>query len=424
MQKKSGSGRIREKSTALEALSGVILALSGSNDEHALPKQASSGQGPLLQNLLFTISRHRASFDFLLDKYSQGKIRPRLRRVLWWALAELYFLDGLPDAAVVDTATGYVKKRYSNVEAGFVNALLRRLTALGGKENLLAELADAPAYVRLELPEELYLHWRKIWPAETIARWAELWQRPAEIILRRCCKANRQLPAVLEKLPEFSWAPGQALYRIAEGQTANLTELLSVPGEFYIQDPSTLLAPALLSVNSGERVADLCCAPGGKSLLLLEALEDQGMLYCRDRSETRLERVRENLAGYTNVDIAAADALQADLPEASLQALLLDVPCSNTGVIRRRPDVRWTWSNSKLQELVTLQSAILDSSRKLLCPGGRLVYSTCSIEPEENSAQTARFLQRYPDFRLLKEQQLLPDERHDGAYAALLVKQG
>jgi 16S rRNA (cytosine967-C5)-methyltransferase len=424
MQNNSGSTRVRPKSSAMESLSGVILALSCSNDECALPKQSSAGQGPLLQNLLFTISRRRASFDFLLDKYSQGKIRPRLRRVLWWALAELYFLDGLPDAIVVDTATGYVKKRYSNVEAGFVNALLRRLTALGNKEKLFAELAEAPPFVRMELPEELYLHWRKIWPEETIARWAELWQRPAEIILRRCRKANRSIPAALEKLPEFSWAPDEALYRLAEGMTVNLSELLSVPGEFYIQDPSTLLAPALLSVKPGEEVADLCCAPGGKSLLLAEALDGQGMLYCRDRSATRLDRARENLAGHTNVNIVAADALQPDLPEGSLHALLLDVPCSNTGVIRRRPDVRWTWSKSKLQELVELQAAILDSSGKLLCPGGRLVYSTCSIEPQENAEQTAQFLLRNPEFTLQQEQQLFPDERHDGAYAALMIKRG
>ncbi len=423
MQKKSGSGGIGQKSAAEEVLSGVILALSGSNDEHALPKQAPSGQGPLLQNLLFTISRHRASFDFLLDKFSAGKIRLRLRRVLWWALAELFYLDGLPDAAVVDTATGYVKKRYSSVEAGFVNALLRRLAALSAAD-MSAELSKAPCFVRLELPEELYLHWLKTWPEETIATWAELWQRPAEIILRRCHKAKLEIPVGLERLQELSFAPGQELYRIAGGEVVNLSEILRVPGEFYIQDPSTLLAAALLSVRPGERVGDLCCAPGGKSLLLAEALENQGKLYCRDRSETRLVRVRENLAGYNNVDIGVADALQPDLPEGSLQALLLDVPCSNTGVIRRRPDVRWTWSASKLQELVALQTAILDSSKKLLCPGGRLVYSTCSIEPEENSAQTARFLLRHPEFSLLREQQLLPDERHDGAYAALLIKQG
>lgn len=419
MQKKSGNGAVSQKSAAMEVLSAVVSAFSGSNDEHALPKQAVSGQGPLLQNLLLTISRHRASFDFLLDHSSQGKIRPRLRRVLWWALAELFYLDGLPDAVVVDTAAGYVKKRYSNVEAGFVNALLRRLAAV---HSIADELSQAPAFVRLELPEELFLHWRKIWPEETLVTWAELWQRPAEIILRRCRNAAQDLPSVLEKMPEFSWAPGHMMYRIADGQAFNLSELLSVPGEFYIQDPSTLLAPALLSVKPGERVADLCCAPGGKSLLLAEALEQQGMLYCRDRSEARLARVRENLAGFSNVDIAAADALQPDLPEGSLQALLLDVPCSNTGVIRRRPDVRWTWSTGKLQELVALQSAILDSSQRLLCPGGRLVYSTCSIEPQENSAQTARFLQRHPEFRLIKEQQLFPDERHDGAYAALLLK--
>jgi 16S rRNA (cytosine967-C5)-methyltransferase len=423
MQKKTSFVDIRAGSGAESSLSSVVSALSSSNDEHALPKQSAAGQGPLLQNLLFTISRHRASFDFLLDKYREGRIRPRLRRVLWWAMAELFYLDGLPDAVLVDTATGYVKKRYSASEAGFVNALLRRLVELSSADGLTPALSAAPPHVRHELPKELYQRWQKVWPEETIAAWAELWQKPAEIILRRCRNAKREIPQTLEKLPEFPWAPGHELYRIRAGQQVNLSELLSIPGEFYIQDASTLLAPILLAVRPGEQVADLCSAPGGKSLLLAEALAGEGSLYCRDRSETRLARVRENLAAYSNVDIAAADALHPDLPEGSLDALLLDLPCSNTGVIRRRPDVRWTFSANKLQELLSLQAGILERSQSLLGAGGRLVYSTCSIEPEENSGQVARFLKRHPEFNLCHEQQLLPDERHDGAYAALLVKQ-
>ena len=423
MQKKSSSVGVRSGSRAELSLSSVVSALSASNDEHALPKHSSAGQGPLLQNLLFTISRHRASFDFLLDKYREGRIRPRLRRVLWWAMAELFYFDGLPDAAVVDTATGYVKKRYSAVEAGFVNALLRRLVELADDAGVASALSVAPPHVRHELPRELYQRWQKIWPAETLAAWAELWQKPADIVLRRCRNAKREIPQTLEKLPGFSWAAGHELYRVRGEAQVNLSELLSVPGEFYIQDASTLLAAALLAVRPGEQVADLCSAPGGKSLLLAEALAGEGTLFCRDRSEARLARVRENLAAYSNVDIAVADALRPDLPEGSQDAVLLDLPCSNTGVIRRRPDVRWTFNSNKLQELISLQAEILERSQRLLGSGGRLVYSTCSIEPEENSGQIERFLKRHPEFRLSHEEQLLPDERHDGAYAALLLKQ-
>ena len=422
MQNFPGNKVFSKKSAASEVLKLVLAILSSSKDEFALPKQDAGGLGPLIQNLLFTISRHRASFDFLLDKYSEGKIRPRLRRVLWWALAEMFYLDGLPAAVVVDTATGFVKVQYSRSEAGFVNALLRRLAAIAEGQNVPAEFLEAPQHVHLELSADLFQHWRKIWPFETIKAWAELWQRPADILLRRCKTAFREVPRVLERLPVFPWAPEAAFYHFAGGEAVNLSELLSTPGEFYVQDPSTLLAPALLAVKPGEQVGDLCCAPGGKSLLLAEALQQQGKLFCRDRSESRLQRVRENLAAYQNVEIAVGDAQKPDLPAQSLQALLLDVPCSNTGVIRRRPDVRWTYNAQKLKELLVLQSGILDNTAGLLCNGGRLVYSTCSIEPEENFVQIARFLNQHPEFKLIREEQLFPDIWHDGAYAALLVR--
>ena len=153
-----------------------------------------------------------------------------------------------------------------------------------------------------------------------------------------------------------------------------------------------------------------------------DAQRQAGTLLCADRSEARLQRVRENLTGFASITYAVADAATPPFPPASFDAVLLDVPCSNTGVIRRRPDVRWRFTRASLRELLELQAAILHGAAALVRPGGRLVYSTCSIEPEENAGQVRRFLAQHAEFAIAAERQLPPTETHDGAYAALLVR--
>ena len=165
----------------------------------------------------------------------------------------------------------------------------------------------------------------------------------------------------------------------------------------------------------------MCAAPGGKSVLLAESLKDTGVLYAYDIAESKLARLQENLKGFSCISVAQMDATQFQSPT-PLDAVLLDVPCSNTGVLRRKPDAKWTFDLKKLSELTAIQSQILHQASLALKPNGRLVYSTCSIEPDENDLQIKAFLQSHPDFTLVKKQLILPDENHDGAFAALLQK--
>lgn len=423
MQKRAKKSQAGSKSgSAVILLENFLTILSESNDDYALAKISSFEQAALLRNLLFIVSRQRAVFDYLLDKHCQRSVRLRLRRIFWWALAELFFLDGLPIAVTVDVACAFAKKRYSRSEASFLNAVLRKFALIAEQGALDKELQDAPDYVKLRLPEEMHKQFLRFYPADEVAHWAELWQQPAELILRRRKTANLPIPEELEEIESFPWTTGQELFQFKTGVSNDLQAIPDLFNEFYVQDPSTLLAPYMLAVKEGEIVADLCSAPGGKSLLIAEALGEQGKLYCRDRSDERLEALRENLLAYPQVDIKAEDALSCTLPENSLDAILLDVPCSNTGVIRRRPDVRWTYSVKKLRELQKIQRDILEKSEKLLKKGGRMLYSTCSIEKEENSLQIKKFLERNKNFTLIEEKQLLPQKMHDGAYCALLVR--
>ena len=187
------------------------------------------------------------------------------------------------------------------------------------------------------------------------------------------------------------------------------------------------MAPALLSAKPGERVLDACAAPGGKTAILAEQLGDttSGLLAC-DPNPMRCERLKENMdrLKFPGVEIRCTEitGISAE-PESLFDAILLDVPCSNTGVYQRRPDAKWHFRKKMLTELIQLQYQILNQALPLLKSGGRLVYSTCSIEAEETTQQIQNWLSQHPECTLISQKLLLPGEQNcDGAFAALIEK--
>lgn len=202
------------------------------------------------------------------------------------------------------------------------------------------------------------------------------------------------------------------------------TDLLAT-GAIYITDPATRHCVDLLDPRPGERVLDACAAPGGKAFLIAAAQGSGEWLTATDSNDKRLPRLRENLQRLhiTPAEVACHD-WTAPAPErwhGAFDAILLDVPCSNTGVLRRRVDVRWRLQPEQIEALVATQRSILEHALPCLKPGGRLVYSTCSIEPEENEGQIARFLADHPDFREAGRREVLPHrDGTDGAFAVLL----
>jgi 16S rRNA (cytosine967-C5)-methyltransferase len=184
----------------------------------------------------------------------------------------------------------------------------------------------------------------------------------------------------------------------------------------------------MLDPQPGEAILDACAAPGGKTAMIAERLQGRGRLVAVDAQESRCRRLEENLrrmrAGAVEVVCAdMRDTLQHNAANATLfDRILLDVPCSNTGVLRRRPDARWRFAADKLTDLGRLQTALLDASARRLRPGGVLVYSTCSLEPEENSRGIAAWIATHAAFRLERDQLLFPPATGcDGAYAARLT---
>jgi 16S rRNA (cytosine967-C5)-methyltransferase len=203
-------------------------------------------------------------------------------------------------------------------------------------------------------------------------------------------------------------------------------ELLA-KGAIYIQDTATRHAVELLDPKPGEQVLDACAAPGGKAFLIAAALGGGSTLTCTDSNEKRLPRLRDNLQRLHCKDAAIeVHDWATPAPEkwhGAFDAILLDVPCSNTGVFRRRVDVRWRLRPIDIKELRDLQRKIIENALPCLKPGGRLVYSTCSVEEDENQDLVAAVLEAHPELVLDGTRQALPQrEGTDGAFAALLRK--
>jgi len=381
-------------------------------ERHASRNRLSTADRALLQAIVLGVLRHRRLLDHWIGELRRGKLDHEARDILRVGLCQLLILE-LPDhAAVFET----VELGKSPVR-GLINAVLRRAAA---SRNKLLDLAELPPAIAHSHPDWLHKRWRRRFgDADAIALMAFNNTPPPTIArLNPVAGASRSSPSPERPAP----AP------LPEGYielTGPIPAELLASGAIYITDPATRHAVELLDPQPGERVLDACAAPGGKAFLLATRQPELGELVCTDSNDKRLPRLRENLARlHVNPTELAGHDWTRPAPErwhGHFDAILLDVPCSNSGVLRRRVDVRWRLQPAQITELTKIQRAILDHALPCLKPGGRLVYSTCSIEPEENQDLVAAFLADHPPLRLAGEHESLPHrDREDGAYAARL----
>lgn len=381
-------------------------------DDFARRQRLSPPDRGLAQDLLYGVIRNLYLLDELIERFRRGSIKPQTQNLLRLGLYQL-FRSGIAEHAAVNETVSLARPH----ERALVNAILR--SAQRQKEPLLAEIETWPLEDRCSHPDFLIQRWSAQFGAETTAE---------------LCRWNNEPPFVYARLNPLA-RDGEAFDRVrSETQPSSLGE--ECPGFFriegspnsdwiregliYIQDPSTSLACRLLAPQPGETVLDACAAPGGKAALLAALMENRGTLVATDSSEGRLVQMRENLErlAVANADVRRLDwtdpAAAQDLP--AFDAILLDAPCSNTGVMRRRVDVRWRLQDRDFERHARQQLALLRSVAKALKPGGRLVYSTCSLDRAENEEVVAA-----SGFAVEATLSSLPwRDGHDGAFAALL----
>ncbi|MBX3740278.1 MAG: methyltransferase domain-containing protein [Akkermansiaceae bacterium] len=379
-------------------------------DRHADRRMLSSQDRGLLQAILFATLRHRRLLDHWIGILREGKLDPETRDVLRVGLVQILIL-GIPDHAAVNET---VEAGKASVRA-LINAVLRR--AITSRKRLL-DVEELPAAVVHSHPDWLYNRWRQEFGKANTISLMEWDNTPAENYFRVNPLAKAD-DFDASAYPAVEGAPG-----FHELSGAPPTTLLA-SGKIYIQDPATRHAVDLLAPQPGERVLDACAAPGGKAFLIAAALGSAENLLCTDSNEKRLPRLKENLerlhAGQAETSVHDWTKPAPEEWHGAFDAILLDVPCSNTGVIRRRVDVRWRLQSPDIEKLVITQRKILEAALPCLKPGGRLVYSTCSIEKAENLAQVEAFLTAHPELELVETRDALPfRDGTDGAFAALI----
>ncbi|MEY2564394.1 MAG: rRNA (cytosine967-C5)-methyltransferase [Verrucomicrobiota bacterium] len=395
-----------------EKFADAILARFLSSSDFSAPDRA------FVTELFYGILRHLSLLDFWIGSLRSQHLDHDARDLLRLGLYQLFLLDTPQHAAVYETVHLATARRRS-----LVNAVLRN--ALRSKAELLEKANAQDLSIRTSHSPFLIDRWTKNFGAEKAAALCEWNNRPPPIYGR----VNRLKISVDDFLAGHPDAE-----RLS--QSENFVRLTNVPsdalaaGHCYIQDPSTAIACLLLNPKPGERVLDACAAPGGKTAYLAELMQNEGFVLACDCDESRLltsrdnlERLGLNIAQFARLDWSTAQ----DLPETAatpFDRILVDAPCSNTGVMRRRVDLRWRLTPKDFQRMREEQLGILRRVIPLLKPEGILVYSTCSIEPEENEAVVETIMREFSFLTLLEEKSMLPfRDGFDGAYAAKLIRE-
>ena len=356
-----------------------------------------------VQDLVYTTIRRIRPLRKILGALMKQWPKGELEALLYVGAAQILYMPDVPDFAAVSETVDAAKGCENPSIAKVVNGVLRNVIRRRGEFEKM--IASAPLEERESFPTALVRRWERRFGAENAARLCEWHNTPAETFLAR---------------RDGSFAKLERGQRVED--VAGFDE-----GDFIVQDPGTRIAVDLLDPKPGERILDACAAPGGKTVQI--AWRGAEVTACEVNPKRR-RRLEENLARL-KLGVEVIPELPS-LPEnfqlstsnfKLFHKVLVDAPCSNTGVLRRRPDARWNWSEEKLAALVKLQAEILDACAPRVAPGGLLVYSTCSNEPEENEAQVAAFLARHPDFSLEESRESIPYESGtDGAFAARLKR--
>lgn len=380
---------------------------------HEFPGALLPKEGPdrgFVQDMVYAVIRRHRVLRSVLGRLLKTWPNGELEALLLVGAAQILYMPDVPDfAAVSETVTAAKKsgsgRRFDRVVNGVLRNLIRR------RAELEAQVASAPLAVRESFPDALVKRWCARYGAEKAEAMAKLFNTPAETWL--------------------SYSDGR-MERLPRGRRVEDAEGYA-DGAFLVQDPATLGAVELLDVRPGQTVLDFCAAPGGKTAQIAWRLRPvgasggaaaSGRLVAQEVNPLRLERLRENVKRLRMDWVETTQSLaQCAGAPAAFDRVLLDVPCSNTGVLRRRPDARWRWSVVRLRQLTQLQGEILEKASALVAPGGRLVYSTCSLEPEENSERIDAFLAAHPEFERAETRESLPFETgNDGAFACALVR--
>lgn len=406
--------------TAFELLYEILQNGAYSNltiDSHI--KDLSAKDRALATQLVYGVIERKITLDYLIDQYLKTKPKPKVKIILYLGTYQLYFTDKIPSAVAINESVLLAKAVGCDYYSKLINAVLRKIDRERIEINTLDDLS-----VRYSCPQML------------INMWNKQYGKDKTLQILKSINSKPPVFAVPNKL--YVNADELQYELLCEGIDAEvngeLVQLLSSfdlsksrafqNGLFHIEDESSYLCARALDAQSGDTVLDMCAAPGGKTFTVAEQMQNQGSIYAYDIHPHKV-KLLENGAlrlGLTNISAAENDAAvyRADIPMAD--KILCDVPCSGYGIIRRKPEIRYKTLDS-VKELPSLQLQILSTSAQYLKNGGRLIYSTCTLNKKENERVVEAFLANNSHFSLDAMTTLFPSENGgDGFFYAIIHK--
>ncbi len=406
------------------AFSSVLLA----SEE---PKLKSSDRA-LTHELVLGVLRWQLWLDKNVEQFSKRSVESLdlpVRIALRLGLYQLRFLSRIPASAAVNESVNLVRAAKLSSAAAFVNAVLRRAIR-EARYDPASETQDPLEKLATETSHPVWLidRWVKSFglaEAESLARANnEVPPTAFRVVHTRANEDDivRQLTAAGASIQPSTVAK----HALRVSGASALIRDLSANGQIYLQDEASQLVAQMLEARSGDRVLDLCAAPGGKTTLIADRANDDLIIIAADRSATRMSTISTTAALHQlrSIQPALLDAgARLPFPPASFDRVLVDAPCSGTGTLRRNPEIRWRLTNDDIPNFAAAQKQFLHNAAAVVRPGGRLVYSTCSVEREENEEVIDDFLQSIPEFTELQRRRTWPHrEGSDGFFMTVLER--
>ncbi|MBL8696019.1 MAG: methyltransferase domain-containing protein [Planctomycetes bacterium] len=438
---------------AFRLLNKSIAVPSREVDQIARSARLEPRDRALLHDVVSGVARRMGTIDSVLSVYLRRNPERAVRTILRIGVYELVYLDRMPPHAVVSESVAVAGRRISGPTAGFVNAVLRAIATELQFEPLASyrPMRDrfptetrVARFARPVLPDPAtnpsgYLAAIHSLPAHVVDRWrARFGDRGAADAFRASnerpaltLRANTEVierDALVEELRGLGYpaVPGDhalAVHLPARADGLFDSEIFK-KGGFVVQDETQMRVADLLAPKPKEKVLDLCSAPGGKTTHLAQLAKDKADILAVDQSEDRVARVRESAERLKlkSIRTQVANALVAPVPGGPFDAVLVDAPCSNSGVLARRPEARWRINEDSLATHHQTQARLLIAGLLATKVGGRLVYSTCSVEPEENEMVVQEVVEQHKLAKVEKAETVVPAPGREGGYHALLIR--
>lgn len=409
------SQKLTSRQAAVELLMDIEhKALLSSDAVFNLSRQhmLSSEDRRLAVRLIYGVLEQKLFLDYRLQQVSKtklSKLDPYIHMILRVSLYQLLFMDRIPESAVVNEAVKMSKKKGQHL-SGFVNGVLRNFQRSRESLKLPERAEDELNYLSVTTSHPLWLV--KRWVSKFGTEFSEALMKSNNLTPPLTVRVNRlksKPDAVREKLAssgitsETSRFFDYALI-VHSGQDLVIQDWpVFNEGELYVQDIASMMVTEVLDPQPGERILDMCAAPGSKTTHMAEKMNNQGTIIARDVSDKKLQKIRENAErlGISIIHPEVGDGLilDADAVEA-YDRVLLDAPCSGLGIIRRKPEIRFRRQLEDLVALVKLQTKLLENASRYVKQGGVVVYSTCSVDPDENEGVVTAFLASNPQYKL------------------------